>query len=187
MNASQISSFTLWGYKHNAQHLSLNNTNIWNNRFHIDLKQIYETYKFVMMMITLNKHKKMNMITMMTLSKHMNMTMTITLNKHMKTNMTRTNKTQFVWMCKEIILKTWEEDWNCVYISCKKSSSQQSGFHCKRFFGLNFMKLKNLDCFFNCIQTPYPHPLYNFTPSFVTFCNKNLTYKNLHNQKNGPK
>ncbi len=78
---------------HNAQHSSLNNTNIWNNIFQIDLKQTYETCKFVMMMITLNKHKKMNMITMMTLSKHMNMTMTITLNKHMKTNITRTNKT----------------------------------------------------------------------------------------------
>jgi hypothetical protein len=96
---------------HNAQHLCLNNTNIWNKKFHIDLKWTHKTYKFVVMMITLtwNKHKKMNMITMMTLSKHMNMTMTIALNKHMKTNMTRTNKTQFAWMCKKIILKTWEK------------------------------------------------------------------------------
>jgi hypothetical protein len=60
----------------------------------MDLKRTHETCKFVMMMITLtlNKHKKMNMITMMTLSKHMNMTMTIALNKHVKTNMTRSQK-----------------------------------------------------------------------------------------------
>jgi hypothetical protein len=104
---------------YNEQHSCLNNTNIWNNKFHMDLKQTHETCKFVMMMITLtlNKHKKMNMITMMTLSKHMNMTMTTALNKHMKMNRTRTNKTQFAWMCKKYILKNEKRiEIVCVYI-----------------------------------------------------------------------
>jgi hypothetical protein len=32
----------------NAQHLCLNNMNLWNNKFHTDLEQTYEACKFVM-------------------------------------------------------------------------------------------------------------------------------------------
>jgi hypothetical protein len=32
----------------NAQHSCLNNMNLWNNNFHIDLEQTHEVYKFVM-------------------------------------------------------------------------------------------------------------------------------------------
>jgi hypothetical protein len=34
----------------NAQHSCLNNTNLWNNKLCTDLKRIYETYKFVMIL-----------------------------------------------------------------------------------------------------------------------------------------
>jgi hypothetical protein len=41
-------SFTWLPCLNNAWHLCLNNMNPWNNRFHTDLKQTHETYKFVM-------------------------------------------------------------------------------------------------------------------------------------------
>ncbi len=35
----------------NAQHLCLNDTNPWNNRFHMDLEQTHEAHKFMMLLV----------------------------------------------------------------------------------------------------------------------------------------
>jgi hypothetical protein len=47
-------SCTLFSCLNNARHLCLNNTNLRNNRFHINFEWTHEAYKFVMMVVLSN-------------------------------------------------------------------------------------------------------------------------------------